>query len=162
MVVTHQWSGDPSIKELFPDNVEQCRNSPMIWWPFNLPLHSLTMVTRRNSPMIWWPFNDMKQVPIELVFCRNSPMIWWPFNLAFALQPVLNRWVVTHQWSGDPSMIWNKFQLNLCSVVTHQWSGDPSMIQKNKITIHWQGRNSPMIWWPFNGIADVAETLNES
>ena len=35
IVVTHQWSGDPSMKNIFIQYGQKCRNSPMIWWPFN-------------------------------------------------------------------------------------------------------------------------------
>ena len=33
--------------------------------------------------------------------------------------------------------------------VTHQWSGDLS-IQPGESKTTLEGRNSPMIWWPFN------------
>ena len=35
--------------------------------------------------------------------------------------------VVTHQWSGDPSIEEEQAELEELAVVTHQWSGDPSM-----------------------------------
>ena len=57
-VVTHQWSGDPSIKSM----------------------KRLLQIKRRNSPMIWWPFNVTKAAEEAETKSRNSPMIWWPFN----------------------------------------------------------------------------------
>ena len=41
---------------------------------------------------------------------------------AYALMPV-----VTHQWSGDPSIEAKKLVAKIDAVVTHQWSGDPSI-----------------------------------
>ena len=103
LVVTHQWSGDLSIYCIKYIFVICCRNSPMIWWPFN-PQHHVyspigVVVTHqwsgdlsinfpqnweilgsRNSPMIWWPFNLRELGIAGAAGGRNSPMIWWPFN----------------------------------------------------------------------------------
>ena len=63
-------------------------------------------------------------------------MIWWPFNVQTQLKK-LGIEVVTHQWSGDPSIKIDKI-----------------------ITFTIICRNSPMIWWPFN-IVSLGETLTE-
>ena len=81
-VVTHQWSGDLSIDELYQMCAERGRNSPMIWWPFNYYYDEYDIeISGRNSPMIWWPFNRTKQLKIYY------------------------KLVVTHQWSGDLSIV---------------------------------------------------------
>ena len=126
-VVTHQWSGDPSM---------DCGASA---------LHGLRVVTHQWSgdPSI------LCSLWITSLYCRNSPMIWWPFNhilCGFSSDSS----VVTHQWSGDPSIInLTPYEIDLY-VVTHQWSGDPSIISLAIALNTKQGRNSPMIWWPFN------------
>ena len=81
--------------------------------------------------------------------CRNSPMIWWPFN-TYLRKAEEKPQVVIHQWSGDPSMPRLSSSRFITLVVTHQWSGDPSMIQHMQ-ELELFSRNSPMIWWPFNG-----------
>ena len=58
-------------------------------------------------------------------------MIWWPFNNKTYVQEQLRK-VVTHQWSGDPSISAALNTSLLAVVVTHQWSGDPSI----KVKLH--------------------------
>ena len=55
-------------------------------------------------------------------------MIWWPFNLKGKGKTRSVR-VVTHQWSGDPSIASASSDSIAWAVVTHQWSGDPSIAQ---------------------------------
>ncbi len=125
-VVTHQWSGDLSIIWRGTTVSRLCRNSPMIWWPFNPYCYERALLLlSRNSPMIWWPFNtywlcvlyrglvvthqwsgDLSIEPAKFWqndCCRNSPMIWWPFN-SFSCFKYFFINVVTHQWSGDLSI----------------------------------------------------------
>ena len=163
--MTLQYNFIWNLNELF------CRNSPMIWWPFNNYISNGTFdAFSRNSPMIWWPFNknmETTAVRKEVVTHqwsgdpsirysellveqprRNSPMIWWPFNKS--LDFLMVGWL-----SRNSPMIWWPFNyepmvvlLNI-GVVTHQWSGDPS-IASSVWSRRWECRNSPMIWWPFN------------
>ena len=42
-------------------------------------------------------------------------------------------------------------------VVTHQWSGDPS-IWSESLVVAYFSRNSPMIWWPFNSGNKVVQS----
>ena len=58
--------------------------------------------------MIWWPFNLFPD-NVEQFEGRNSPMIWWPFN-QHGLNMKHNSEVVTHQWSGDPSIQEDAYQ----------------------------------------------------
>ena len=78
--------------------------------------------------MIWWPFNLTSILAMAWEQGRNSPMIWWPFNLirGFASYDIAQ--VVTHQWSGDPSIYLAEDLPPEGKVVTHQWSGDPSIL----------------------------------
>ena len=171
-VVTHQWSGDHSIYWYLWEVFILCRNSPMIWWPFNQWCNGSTqgfdVVTHQ------WSGDHSINGTYSKHDCsrrRNSPMIWWPFNYG-SLFSLSLRWdVVTHQWSGDHSinehvndvvfmcrnspMIWWPFNFKInkpeiaCCVVTHQWSGDHSIFSCH-VSRYWMSRNSPMIWWPFN------------
>ena len=55
-------------------------------------------------------------------------MIWWPFNFqVYETNLVIG--VVTHQWSGDLSIL--DFEIDDVNglVVTHQWSGYLSIHQ---------------------------------
>ena len=80
------------------------RNSPMIWWPFNMTvgefIEHFDVVTHQWS-------GDPSILPDELAQAygrRNSPMIWWPFNTRCSRFDMVC-YVVTHQWSGDPSIV---------------------------------------------------------
>ena len=86
----------------------------------------------RNSPMIWWPFNFF-----FLVLGDKNEVVThqWSCDLSISPIGVVNDFsiVVTHQWSGDLSIVWAWSCLRRWLVVTHQWSGDLSMWVPNKI-----------------------------
>ena len=54
-------------------------------------------------------------------------MIWWPFNEEGATVDK-SKLVVTHQWSGDHSIVPIELLVEGPKVVTHQWSGDHSIL----------------------------------
>ena len=83
-VVTHQWSGDPSI----------------------LAQIDAELKGSRNSPMIWWPFNKLDRFIIEDLFVVTHQ---WSGDPSISLLSVTAAAdiVVTHQWSGDPSIAVN-------------------------------------------------------
>ena len=71
-------------------------------------------------------------------------MIWWPFNdffVRFSI-PII---VVTHQWSGDLSILTKLMLQKIPGVVTHQWSGDlsislPMQLHNHAVVTHqWSG-----------------------